>query len=58
MIILVTCSYLLCYKRYINRNLEDALNERIQEQAMKSISQYQMFRDSKNKSNSLELVND
>ena len=58
MIILVTCCSLLCYKRYINRNLEDALNERIQEQAMKSISQYQMFRDSKNKSNSLELVND
>ena len=56
--ILVTTCSLLCYKRYINRNLEDALNERIQEQAMKSISQYQMFQDSKNKSNSLELVNE
>ena len=56
--ILVTSCSLLCYKKYINKNLEDALNERIQEQAMKSISQYQMFNDSKYKSNSLELVNE
>ena len=53
--VLVTSCSLLFYKKYINKNLEDALNERIQEQAMKSISQYQMFHDSKNR---LELVNE
>ena len=56
--VLVTTCSLLFYKKYINQNLEDALNERIQEQAMKSISQYQMFQESKNKSTSLELVNE
>ena len=56
--ILVTSFSLLCYKKYINQNLEDALNQRIQEQAMKSISQYQMFHESKNTSNSIELVNE
>ena len=56
--ILVTCCSLLCYKKYINKNLEDAINERIQEQALKSISQYQMFKDTKNQSTSLELVNE
>ena len=55
--ILVTCFSLLCYKKYINQNLEDALNERIQEEAMKSISKYQMFHDS-NKLNTIELVNE
>ena len=56
--ILVTCCSLLCYKRYINKNLEDALNERIQEQAMKTISQYQFFKDSKDSGSKLELVNE
>ena len=56
--ILVTSCSLLCYKKYINQNLEDALNERIQEQAMKSISQYQMFKEKNNTSTSLELVNE
>jgi hypothetical protein len=56
--VLVTTCSLFFYKKYINQNLEDALNERIQEQAMKSISQYQMFQESKNKSTSLELVNE
>ena len=55
---MVTSCSLLCYKKYINQNLEDALNERIQEQAMKSISQYQMFQEQKNKSTTLELVNE
>jgi hypothetical protein len=53
--VIVTSCSLLFYKKYINKNLEDALNERIQEQAMKTISQYQMFHDSKNR---LELVNE
>ncbi len=56
--ILVTCFSLLCYKKYINQNLEDALNERIQEQAMKTISQYQFFKDSKDSGSKLELVNE
>ena len=56
--ILVTSCSLLCYKRYINKNLEDALNERIQEQAMKTISQYQFFKDSKDSGSKLELVNE
>ena len=56
MIILVTSCSLMCYKRYINKNLEDALSERIEEQTMKSISQYQMFQDSKKHGSQLELV--
>ncbi len=56
--VLVTCCSLLCYKKYINKNLEDAINERIQEQALKSISQYQMFKDTRSQSTSLELVNE
>ena len=47
MIILVTSCSLMCYKRYINKNLEDALSERIEEQTMKSISQYQMFQETR-----------
>ena len=58
MIVLVTSCSLMCYKRYINKNLEDALSERIEEQTMKSISQYQMFQDNKNRSSQLELVSD
>ena len=54
--ILVTSCSLMCYKRYINKNLEDALSERIEEQTMKSISQYQMFQDSKKHGSQLELV--
>jgi hypothetical protein len=49
---------LLCYKRYINKNLEDALSERIEEQTMKSISQYQMFQDNKKNGSQLELVSE
>ena len=58
MIILVTSLSLLCYKRYINKNLEDALSERIEEQTMKSISQYQMFQDTKKHGSQLELVSE
>jgi len=58
MIILVTSLSLMCYKRYINKNLEDALSERIEEQTMKSISQYQMFQDTKKHGSQLELVSE
>ena len=57
MTILVTSCSLLCYKKYINQNLEEALNERIQEKAMQTISQYQKFQDSK-RPTTLELVNE
>jgi hypothetical protein len=57
-IVLVTTCSLLCYKRYINNNLDDAINKKIQEQAMRSISEYQMFNDSRRGSNSIELVNE
>ena len=53
---IVTCFSLLCYKRYINKNLEDVINERIQERAMMTISQYKMFSDAKNSNSKLELV--
>ena len=56
--ILVTSCSLLCYKRYINKNLEDALSERIEEQTMKSISQYQMFKDNQKHGSQLELVSE
>lgn len=55
---IVTGTALLCYKRYINRNLEETLNEKIQEQAMKTISQYKVFNDTKNSTQKLELVNE
>ena len=58
MIILVTSCSLMFYKRYINKNLEDALSERIEEQTMKSISQYQMFQDNKKHGSQLELVSE
>ena len=54
--ILVTCFSLLCYKKYINKILENDLNDKIQQQAMKTISQYQMFQDPQK--NTLELVNE
>ena len=56
--VLVTSCSLLCYKSYINKNLEDALSERIEEQTMKSISQYQMFQDNKKNGAQLELVSE
>jgi hypothetical protein len=55
--ILVTTCSLLCYKRYINKNVEDTLNGRIQEQTMKVISQYKQFKDSTGGAK-LELVNE
>ena len=54
--IMAGCS-LLCYKRIINRNLEETLNERIQEQAIKSISKYNVFKENQNM-HKLELAND
>ena len=39
----VTICSLLCYKKFINSTLEEAINYRINEQAMKTISQYQSF---------------
>ena len=57
-IVLVTTCSLLCYKRYININLDNAINNKIQEQAMKTISEYTMFNDTKNRSTAVELVNE
>jgi hypothetical protein len=47
---------LLCYRRYVNKNLEISLNERIQEQAMKTISNYKQFKDKKTGENVLGIT--
>ena len=56
-IVIVTSCSLLCYKRYINKSVEDTINGRIQEQTMKIISQYKQFKDSSGGAK-LELVNE
>ena len=56
-IVIVTSCSLLCYKRYINKSVEDTINGRIQEQTMKVISQYKQFKDSSGGAK-LELVNE
>jgi len=56
MVVVTSCS-LFCYKRYINKNVEDTLNGRIQEQTMKVISQYKQFKDNTGGAK-LELVNE
>ena len=36
---------LICYRRYVNRSLEDTLNQKIEEQAMKVIGEYNAFKE-------------
>jgi hypothetical protein len=36
---------LYCYKRIVNRSLEQSLNEKIREQTLFSLNQYQVFKD-------------
>jgi len=55
-IIIITVISLLCYRRYVNKNLEISLNERIQEQAMKTISNYKQFKDKKTGENVLGIT--
>jgi hypothetical protein len=45
-IVLLICT-LLCYRRMVQKNLEITINEKIQEQAMKAISQYKAFQEGK-----------
>jgi hypothetical protein len=56
---------LLCYRRMVQKNLEITINEKIQEQAMKAISQYKAFQEGKGgesgvlgTTHKLELVGD
>jgi len=55
-IIIITVISLLCYRRYVNKNLEISLNERIQEQAMKTISNCKQFKDKKTGENVLGIT--
>ena len=48
---------LLCYKKYINSDLESIINSKIEEQAMKSLSQYKAFSFEGPKSSKLEMTN-
>ena len=57
-IILVTSCYLMYYKKYINKNLEEALSEKTEGETLKSISKYKMFVDNNNSGSQLELVSD
>ena len=57
-IILVTSCYLMYYKKYINKNLEEALSEKTEGETLKSISKYKMFVDNNNSGSQLELVGD
>lgn len=36
---------LYCYRRVVNRQLEQSLNEKIQTQTIFSLGQYQVFKD-------------
>jgi hypothetical protein len=36
---------LYCYKRVVNRSLEQSLNEKIQQQTIFSLGQYEIFKD-------------
>ena len=36
---------LIGYRRYVNRSLETSLNQRIEEQAMRTIGEYNTFKD-------------
>ena len=63
-IVLLICT-LLCYRRMVQKNLEITINEKIQEQAMKAISQYKAFQEGKGgesgvlgTTHKLELVGD
>jgi hypothetical protein len=63
-IVLLICT-LLCYRRMVQKNLEITINEKIQEQAMKAISQYKAFQEGKGNeggvlgtTHKLELVGD
>lgn len=44
-IVVVMFVILCCYRRVVKKALETSLNERIQEQAMKTIGQYNAFKD-------------
>ena len=48
---------LLYYKRYINKDLENIFNSKIEEYTMKSISQYKAFSSEGPKSSKLEMAN-
>ena len=56
--ILVTSCSLLFYKKYINKNLEEAFSEKTEGETLKSISKYKMFVDNNNSGSQLELVSD
>jgi hypothetical protein len=46
--LLITCIMLVvlyCYRRVVNRQLEQSLNEKIQTQTIFSLGQYQVFKD-------------
>ena len=44
-IVVLMLILLWCYKRFINRALEESLTERIQLQTMTSIGQYKSFKE-------------
>ena len=48
---------LLCYKKCINSDLDNILNSKIDEMAMKSISQYKPFSSNDAQSSKLEMAN-
>jgi Na+/melibiose symporter-like transporter len=49
LVTLVSCFSMIvllyCYKRVVNRSLEQSLNEKIQQQAIHTLGQYQVFKD-------------
>ena len=67
-ILIIVCLLIFsysCYRRMVKIGLDNAINEKIQEQAMKAISQYKAFQEGKGNDGNvlgtvhkLELVND
>ena len=54
--LLLFCT-ILCFRRMVNRAFEDSLDDKIKEQALVSIRQYENFRI-RNSSHKLELINE
>lgn len=45
LVCLTTVVLLICYRRIVNKSLEDSLNEKIQTQTIFSLGQYRVFKE-------------
>ena len=45
LIVVVNIIFIYCYRRIVNQNLDRSIDEKIQSQAVFSLSQYKVFQD-------------